>query len=339
MKQYQRGLIIGKFLPPHAGHLAMIDFAKAQCESLNVLLGALAGESIAGPLRFEWLKESLRDRTGVTADYTDEELPTAAESSRDVSKVWAQWLKIRYPQADLIVSSEPYGEYLAQYMGIEHIAFDPPRASVPVSATMIRENPLGNWEHILPACRSFFCKRVCIYGPESTGKTIMTERLARAFNTAWVPEMARIYIGERKPQAEDIPIVARLHAQEIAKRAKEANRILLVDSDIITTSVYAKALFDKNFEFEDWVHAENRWDLHLLFYPDTPWVEDIQRDGGSQREFFYEWFKMELDQRGMPYQVIRGDWEQRFQACSQALIERWPTLETQFCYAQPKLDQ
>jgi len=194
--KFENALIIGKFMPVHTGHLAMIESATRLASKTHVLLGALEGEPIPGPLRYSWLKEAVASLGVVETHYTEEDLPTAAESSREVSRVWAAWLKKRFPAIDLIVSSETYGEYLAEYMGVAHFAFDPERVSVPVSATMIRDAPWRHWDRIPLPARPYFAKTVCVYGPESTGKTVLSEKLAARLGASWVPEMARLYIGE-----------------------------------------------------------------------------------------------------------------------------------------------
>ena len=43
------GLVLGKFLPPHAGHHELVDFALAHCDALTVLvLGSAAEDDSAG---------------------------------------------------------------------------------------------------------------------------------------------------------------------------------------------------------------------------------------------------------------------------------------------------
>ena len=37
------------------------------------------------------------------------------------------------------------------------------------------------------------CKRVVLYGPESTGKTTLAKKLSTHYNVPWVPEIARDY--------------------------------------------------------------------------------------------------------------------------------------------------
>ena len=38
------------------------------------------------------------------------------------------------------------------------------------------------------------CKRVVLYGPESTGKTTLAKKLSDHYNEPWVPEFARDYL-------------------------------------------------------------------------------------------------------------------------------------------------
>ncbi|MCX7022998.1 MAG: AAA family ATPase [Spirochaetes bacterium] len=324
---FRDGLIIGKFMPIHAGHVAMAGFASAHCESVDVLVGALPGEPIPGPLRFEWARDTLARFPNVRVSYTEEELPSATGSSREVSKVWAAWLKPRFPAADAIVSSEPYGAFLAGYLGIGSLPFDPGRTSVPISATAIRGNPFAAWDFIPRAVRPWFAKTVCLYGPESTGKTSMAERLARRFGCGWVPEMARFHIGDRAPVRADIDAIAPIHATAIREARKEGFPLLFVDSDLETTRIYADRLFDYRPEFPDWIEEENRYDLHLLFYPDTPWVDDVQRSPQADRIRMFELFQARLDAKSSSFAVIRGGWEGRERGCIAAILERWPGLE------------
>ena len=69
--------------------------------------------------------------------------------------------------------------------------------------------------------------RVCVTGPESTGKTTLARRLADRFHTEWVPEGSRVYaerIG-RALTADDVIPIAREHilladaAAELVRRA------------------------------------------------------------------------------------------------------------------------
>ena len=38
------------------------------------------------------------------------------------------------------------------------------------------------------------CKRIVFLGPESTGKTTLSQYMAAAYHTQWVPEYMRLYL-------------------------------------------------------------------------------------------------------------------------------------------------
>ena len=76
----RRGLVIGKFMPLHAGHIALIHFAAKQCEELIVSMTFTNNDPIPGPLRFEWIKEEFKDQPTIKPeisfdDFDDESLP------------------------------------------------------------------------------------------------------------------------------------------------------------------------------------------------------------------------------------------------------------------------
>ncbi|MCB0451244.1 MAG: ATP-binding protein [Confluentibacter sp.] len=54
-------------------------------------------------------------------------------------------------------------------------------------------------------------KRIAITGPESTGKSMLSGRLAEEFNAAWVPEFAREYLDQlnRSYDYDDILTIAK----------------------------------------------------------------------------------------------------------------------------------
>ena len=58
MKKYYKALVIGKFMPLHKGHLALIDFATTQAETVSVCVTGHDGEVISSAKRAWWVIES-----------------------------------------------------------------------------------------------------------------------------------------------------------------------------------------------------------------------------------------------------------------------------------------
>jgi len=320
------GLIIGKFMPLHMGHIGLIEFAAARCDQIIVHLAVKPDEPISGALRLRWLEETFTGRGNIRIKKQDNYLPDSAHSSRDVSKVWADYLKKLYPEADCIFSSETYGDYLGEYMCIASCVYDQGRNTARVSATDIRHEPLKHWDHIPPAVRPYYVKKACVYGPESTGKSTLTEQLAAHFRTDHVPEIAREVLGER-PVGElvykDIDQIATTHAGEIIRKEKTANRVLFCDTDIITTMIYSGHYLKTVPPFDQWIHDANRFDLYLFCDIDVPWVADPQRDAGHLREMFRRRFMDELDRRNIPFELIRGNWNERFESAKKIIAKKF----------------
>ena len=186
-----RGLVIGKFLPVHKGHVALIEFAALQCDELIVSMSYTENDAISPELRIAWLKKIFAGRANIQVnsirdDFDDESLPLQRRT-----KIWADVIKATYPTIHVLFSSEDYGAPFAHNLGVEHIIFDQARTRHPVSASLIRKHPFRHWDYIPEVVRPFFVKKVCFYGPESTGKTVLAEKMADVFNTVWVPEVAR----------------------------------------------------------------------------------------------------------------------------------------------------
>ncbi len=81
--------------------------------------------------------------------------------------------------------------------------------------------------------------RVCLYGPESVGKTTMARQLADHYQTVYVPEVARDLITSNELTSDDYARIAVAQTAAVAQAIPLANRVLICDTDLITTQLYA----------------------------------------------------------------------------------------------------
>ncbi len=311
------GLVLGKFYPLHSGHINLIEFAQKQCDELIVLICASDKENIPGFVRLQWLKETFKNTQKIKPtllSYSEEELPNTSVSSKDVSKIWANKIFNTLGRIDIIFSSEIYGDYLAEFLQCKHIPFDPDRTTNNISSTRIRKNVFKNWNHIASSARPYFVKKICIYGTESTGKSTLTEKLANHYQTSFVSEMAREVV-ERTDECTEQHLlqIAELHAKTIDKELKAANKILLIDTDINITRSYSKFLFNKELIVPMWVDESNRFDLYLYLDNDAPYIQDETRLDKERRDALNIYHKKELANRGIEFELITGNWEERFE--------------------------
>src|SRR5215813_4399309 len=179
----KRGLVIGKFYPPHRGHKYLIDRAESQSDELWIIVCGKPEEIPAADLRAVWLREiHPKAKVLVIEDKYDQ----------DDSKLWSEltlsWLGFT---PDVVFTSEDYGEHYARYLGCRHVQVDKARQAFPISGTEVRKNPFACWQFLEPSVRAYYAKRICIVGAESTGKTTLAQILAEYYQTVWVEAYGR----------------------------------------------------------------------------------------------------------------------------------------------------
>lgn len=157
--------------------------------------------------------------------------------------------------------------------------------------------------------------RVVVTGSESTGKTTLARRLATHYGTLWVPEFARAYVDDvaRPLTRHDVEPIARGQLTRERDAEPRAGRLLVLDTDVLSTTVYGEHYYG---HVPEWITSELRRhpaDLYLLCDIDAPWVPDPQRDRGDARDEMHALFAAAVRGTGVPSVVIRGDWEERFQ--------------------------
>ena len=158
--------------------------------------------------------------------------------------------------------------------------------------------------------------RICLTGPESTGKTELAKALARELGTVWVPEFAREYAercGNALTAADCEPIARGQLANE-DRLASNAQRVLILDTDLISTVVFARHYYGS---CPQWIEAEarrRRADLYLLLDTDVAWLPDPARDaGGDTREDLFDAFRAALDEFETRWEIVSGGWEERIE--------------------------
>lgn len=316
-----RGVIIGKFLPPHRGHQYLIDFGAAYVDELTVMVCSIEREPIPGHLRYQWVRDHFPN---VRIVHHDKEIPQEPHEHPDFWRIWKEAI-LEYVGGPIhhVFASEDYGWKLAEVLGATYIPVDHARSLVPISGTKIRENPMQYWEFILPAARSYFLKRVAILGPESAGKTTLARQLAAHYKTVCVEEYARGLLDFKNGQcdAEDIPLIARGHLASESALALQANRVLFTDTDVLTTTVWSEVLFKDCLE---WIRDEARkqcFDLTLLLDCDLPWENDNQRyfPELEKRRSFFDLLKQQLERLGRRYVVIQGQGDERLKRSIEAI--------------------
>jgi HTH-type transcriptional repressor of NAD biosynthesis genes len=313
-KRFKNGLVLGKFYPPHLGHLFLIDSALKQCETVHVMVCTLERETIPGTIRYNWIKNHYKNKKGVKVIHCNKELPQYPSDCETEFEFYNQyWVPTVYSyvdQLDAVFTSEDYGDEFASWLELEHVLVDKQRNTFPVSGTKIRNKPLSNWDFIPNAEKSYFTKRIAILGPESVGKSTLNRKLADYFKSEYIEEYGRTYTektGTKNLKTSDFIHIAKKQYKMNFAPMKVASKFLFCDTEAITTKVFADMYINKRNipQIED-IIAKQKFDLWLLLDIDVPWVDDGTRDFQGERQKHLKLLKNELDSRGINYVTISG---------------------------------
>jgi len=167
---------------------------------------------------------------------------------------------------------------------------------------------------------------VCFHGAESTGKSVLAERLSQELGVPWVPEYGRTYAEEHGTDFTMVDLLAIAAGQAEATNAALAGQppLLILDTDQLMTAAWAEMLFG---QVPDALLAYPKASHYLLFAADTPWVEDGTRLFGlaDERERFAATSAMMLDRAGVPYTAICGPWSEREASVRAAIASLVPS--------------
>jgi len=158
-------------------------------------------------------------------------------------------------------------------------------------------------------------KRVAITGPESTGKTELAVWLANAYQTLWVPEYAREYLEINGPDylLEDVVAIARGQMTRENAATKNARKILFCDTDLLVTKIWCEVVFGTCPGWIEQQFLAHRYDLYLLCSPDIPWEPDPLRENPDNRKELFELYLKTLKDYKLPFQVVKGLGNLRFE--------------------------
>lgn len=330
MKKYSKSLVFGKFLPFHDGHRHLVETAIEHSDIVELLVCTIKSEPIPGYIRYDWVKRIFKkeEKSGkLVIKHITDELPQYPKNEFDTD-FWYMWTHLfdrELGDFDAVFTSEKYGDDVVYWMkkmlnkDIKHFCVDYDRQIVPVSGTKIRENPLEYWKFIPKVERPYFIKKVCIVGPESVGKTVMTRKLSNYYKCPPVYEYGREYCEKLGNPTNLTPIdfsniASRQLLMEEESSYESENGLLICDTDTIITEIFSYMYYGGCPEWIRKVNRAQKYDLYLLLTDEVPYVQDGTRLFEKERNDHFHVIRREIHKRGLNYKMISGnDYDNRIE--------------------------
>ena len=311
------GIVFGTFAPMHQGHLDLIMRAKKECDGgCMVIVDGRAddrgGELLPLKRRYRYIREFFAD-DDLVAVYPIDETELGIEAypngwNKFIAEVERLFKNGAEGTAVFYVSEQEYADHLFS-LGYDVVLLD--RTENPISATMIRQNPIKYWDKIAYPFRRAYSTNILICGTASEGKTTLTKDLGKYFNAPYSHEYARQYMEESyvsEWELDGADYLAFVDGQyQLNKKmiCSPANHgIFFADSDSMTTRMYAEyyckdpSLDLTEEEFQevavacDSITAKCKWDRIYLLCPHGTFVDDHTRymacSGMTERNELFE---------------------------------------------------
>lgn len=318
-----RGVVIGKFYPPHLGHNHLVDSALAGCDYVDVLVVDSPLYKIPAENRRQWL-QARHPRANVQI------IPDVAPED-DNSPTWARHTtKFLGYTPDVVYSSEYYGRAWARAMGCQHVDVDISRVTVPISGTKVRQDLLKSWDYLSSEVKAGLALRVVILGAESTGTTTLARDLAAELHVPWVPEIGRYYTESIMTSDidwcdDDFYRIGRLQQAYEAEIAMRSQGVIVCDTNTVATELWQRRYMGATTDEMHDIATRDKADLYIITGDEIPFVQDGTRDGEHIRHDMHQWFVEHIKATGTPYIIVSGSPEDRLAealAISKKIIQK-----------------
>lgn len=161
--------------------------------------------------------------------------------------------------------------------------------------------------------------RIAITGPESSGKTTLSQSLAEHFSVDYIPEFARVYLEKKTDKyiQSDLDQIAEGQLKSINSFSHcEVN---ICDSDFSVLEIWSQYKYGNVSVLIQNLVEQDLFDLHILCAPDIPWEEDPLRENAETRDQLFELYKASLDRYDKNYIIVSGEHKSRLKKSLQSI--------------------
>ncbi len=174
-------------------------------------------------------------------------------------------------------------------------------------------------------------QKIVVLGPESTGKSTLSETLAKHYGVVDCKEYARQYLHENgtKYNFEDLLTIAKgqltLENEAIQKAKQQlidtSKNKIVIDTNMYVMKVWCEYVFNNCHTYIlDEIH-KREYDIYLLADIDLPWSADEMREYPDEkpRQELFAIYKDILINQNTPWGIVSGVGDQRTQNALQLI--------------------
>jgi nicotinamide riboside kinase len=167
--------------------------------------------------------------------------------------------------------------------------------------------------------------KIAITGPESSGKTTLSESLNHHYyNSMLIPEFSREYLNKlnRKYNYSDLLKIAKGQKKNELISCKKNTRIVISDTCLQVIKIWSQEKFKK---CDPWIlNKQENYTHYLLCKPDFPWEFDVLRENPIDRDHLFNIYLNDL--KNKPYTIISGNKNERL-SMGKKIINHYLNIE------------
>lgn len=310
----------GSFDPLHLGHISVITEASSMCEEFHIILNySKTRDRIDYKQRYKWLMQIAKNYDNIIVHLVEDIQP-----SRD-NYNWtnlANSIKQKVVKhIDVVFCGSDYSQSnIFERLYPDSSIYYTDREVIDISSSQIYDNPFKYWDFIPRVVRPYFVKKVLIIGREHSGKSTLAQSLALRHNTVYIEADIELKSGHILLESDFYEIMIRHKNLELSK-AQEANKLLFIDTDCLTTLYHQGLQYEKSLKHRYYtelacsMNALSTYDLILLL------ESDIEIAGNNEQNASKNMLKAIFDGNGLNYKVIKGSWHNRLDVAEQYIKE------------------